>query len=90
MDLLSSLKNLVEWERLLKAADKVEDLERRIKALEARLPIAPPHETCPKCAVGRWHKATSTPSRGPFGRLGALDVTYACTACDYTETKLER
>jgi hypothetical protein len=88
INLLDSLKKLVEWQRVVAAADKVPDLERRIALLESRIGSAPKFETCPSCGVGRWHKKKSEPSR-VFGDLGGLDVTYGCNHCSYTEVKME-
>lgn len=88
INLLDSLKKLVEWQRVVAAADKVPDLERRIALLESRIGSAPKFETCPSCGVGRWRKVKSQPNR-TFGGLGGLDVTYVCTHCSYTEVKVE-
>lgn len=88
IDLLASLKKLVEWQRVVAAADKVPELERRIAALEARTPVASPFPTCGRCGVGRWQKQGAKPN-AMFGDLGGLDVTWACSSCGYTETKVE-
>lgn len=88
IDLLASLKKLVEWQRVVAAADKVPELENRIAALEARMPSAPQFPTCPSCGIGRWQKRSAKPN-ALFGDLGGLDVTWACSGCGYTETKVE-
>lgn len=88
INLLDSLKKLVEWQRVVAAADKVPELERRIALLESRIGSAPKFETCQSCGVGRWHKVKSEPSK-TFGKLGGLNVTYGCTHCSYTEVKAE-
>lgn len=87
-NLLDSLKKLVEWQRVVAAADKVPELERRIALLESKIGSGSALPTCPSCAVGRWRKVSSKPN-ATFRRLGGMDVTYGCTACSYTETKME-
>lgn len=88
MGLLESLKKLTEWQQVVAAARKVPELEARIAQLETRLGSATPLPTCPSCAVGRWRKTKSVPN-AMMGSLGAVDITYGCTACSYTETKVE-
>lgn len=88
IDLLKALKNLVEWQRVVAAAEKVPELERRLAALEARQPASPAFATCPSCGTGRWHKKSSAPDP-VMGDLGAIAVTWGCNNCAYTETKTE-
>lgn len=90
-DLLSGLQKLVEWKTVVAQAAKVPELERRIALLESRIGSgnANPHTPCPSCGIGRWHKKGSQPTRGDFAGSGALDVTWGCNHCSYTETRLE-
>jgi hypothetical protein len=88
LDLLGSLKKLVEWQRVVAAADKVSELERRLAALEARTQAAPQFATCPSCGVGRWHKQRSAKNL-QMGDLGVVDITWGCSNCAYTEVKTE-
>ena len=88
IDLLASLKKLVEWQRVVAAAEKVPELEKRIAALEARSPTKPQFPTCASCGVGRWQKKSSRPN-AVMGDMGVLDITWECSQCGYTETKTE-
>lgn len=88
VDLLGALKRLVEWQRVVAAAEKVPELERRIALLEAKISGAPQFVACPSCAVGRWRKVSSKPN-ADLGDHGVIDVTWGCDACTYTEVKTE-
>ena len=88
MGLLESLKKLAEWQQVVAAARKVPELEHRIAMLETRIGSTPQLPVCPSCAVGRWRKVKSAPNK-TFGDMGGMDVTFGCTACSYTETKIE-
>ena len=74
------------WQRLLKAADKVDELERQIKELRGDKTAGQPREACPKCGEVRIIMTGSTPNP-MFGPLGILARTYRCTACGLEETR---
>lgn len=79
---------MAEWQRVVAAAEKVDTLERRVAALEARLTAQPAHQTCPYCGVGRWRKISSAPNP-LMDDMGAIDVVWGCDQCGKQEKKLE-
>jgi hypothetical protein len=86
-DILAILDKVPVWKRVQAAPDRIDALEKRIAELEARLTRAP-GQACPSCGALEFRVTTSVPSKGPFGRLGAKDVTRGCGACSFTETDL--
>ena len=53
MGMIAEIQRALEgwstWQRLLKAADKVDELERQIKELRGDKTAGQPREACPKC-----------------------------------------
>ena len=85
-DVLAAIKATSEWKALLAASKQIPELEQRIAALEQRL--AGGGAICPSC--GKYgFMLESSKSSGPFGRLGVNSRTYRCTACGFSEDKIE-
>lgn len=79
------------WRNLKALPARVEELERRLAALEegAKAPRKSPGQPCPACGEPAYLLTNSERSKGPFGALGAMDRTYICGECGFSETKLE-
>lgn len=86
-DILAILDKIPIWKRVQAAPDRIDALEKRIAELEGRLSRAP-GQACPSCGALEYRVTNSAPSKGPFGELGAKDVTRACGACKFTDTDL--
>jgi hypothetical protein len=84
-DILAILDKVPIWKRVQAAPDRVDALERRVVELEARLARAP-GLVCPACGAYEYRVLKSVRSIGPFGDLGAKDVTRRCGACNFEET----
>jgi len=84
MNIVKFLKELPEWNELIKLPAKVKELEKRIKELES-----PSHslDECPKCKLKTFQLESSAPLKGNLGRLGAVKRVYKCTECDFSESK---
>jgi len=85
-DVLAALKTTKEWGELAATARRIPELEKRIAALEARL--AGGGSICPSCGKSTYILADSKPD-AVFGRLGASRRIYRCTACGFSEEKLD-
>lgn len=85
-DILSLLDKIPIWKRLTELPAKVEELEKRISALEER-PLLP---ICPSCGVGHVHLDRTEELGGSFRRLGAATGAsihvFKCDKCGM-ETK---
>lgn len=46
-------------------------------------------EKCPKCLKPAWKVESSKPNNTGLGQLGAIDRTYKCSECGFTETHIE-
>lgn len=74
------------------AATKVEELEKRVAELEARLKRAP-GEACPKCGALEFRVETSGPLSGTgavalLGQMGAREHKLKCGECGYTDRRV--
>lgn len=78
------LKEIPIWQELEQVPGKMQDLERRVEALEKRLETRP-GETCPKCGEHTMRLKTTGRRTGPMGVL-RFDQ-WACTACDHEEER---
>ena len=86
-DLLALLDKIPVWRRVQAAPERIDALEKRVAELEAKLSRAP-GAACPSCGAPEYRVTKSVVSAGPFGRLGAKDVTRTCGACSFTDTDL--
>jgi hypothetical protein len=86
-DILAILDKVPIWKRVQAAPDQIDALEKRVAALEAKLMRAP-GLACPSCGALEYRVTNSATSKGPFGRLGAKDVTRQCGECSFSETEL--
>ena len=87
-DLVALLDRWDVWKTVRTNAERVPELERRIKDLETRLSRAP-GEACPRCGALEFRTENVTKDTGPFSDLGAVNRHLKCGACGHTETKLE-
>jgi hypothetical protein len=84
-DLLALLDKIPIWARLRETPDRVDELEKRVKALEEKpkLPI------CEKCGVGYVRLDRTESMEGPFAALSGSGLhikVYKCDSCGM-ETK---
>lgn len=80
-DVWDMIKDRAEWKELQAAARKVPDLERRISALEARMPSAVADAVCQHCGSSDIRRTGTRPAPGPFAKLGLKEAVFLCTAC---------
>lgn len=85
-DILSLLDRIPIWKRVKELPDKVEALEKRIAAMEAKpkLPI------CEACGEGFMRRQPDEPMTGSFARLsgaGVFLMVYKCDKCAFTTRK---
>lgn len=86
-DILAILDKVPVWKRVQAAPERIDALEKRLAELEAKL-LRAPGQACPSCGALEFRVTSSAVSKGPFGRLGAKDVTRTCGACNFTDTDL--
>ena len=76
------------WKRVEDAPARIDELEKRVADLEAKLKRAP-GEACPKCEALEFRTARTEPIAGHLGRLGATYRHMECGACKHTERRTE-
>lgn len=87
-DIADLLRRWDVWKRVEAAPDRLDALEKRVAALEAAA-AAPPGARCPSCTALAYRVVKSAPTTGPFRHLGGNERTYRCSACAFSETKLD-
>ncbi|WP_417497980.1 hypothetical protein [Maricaulis sp.] len=90
-DMLSALDRWDEWKRMRATPDRVDELERRLKAVESRLTRAPGDPSlplCPICRSGRLKTIDIKPDP-QFAFAGLQIHTLKCDdeACGHSETR---
>jgi hypothetical protein len=75
--ILDLLNKWPEWKRVTEAPDRVDELERRMAALEEKLKKAP-GERCPKCGELSLRASGSGPARGAAKAAGAREHIMVC------------
>lgn len=85
-DMQKALEGWATWQRLLKAADKVDELERQIAELRGDKAAGPPRAACPKCGERRLMLTSST-SGVVFAGDGLVVDHFRCSACGHTEDR---
>ena len=83
-DILKILDNIPVWKTLGTLPKRVEELERRLAAIEAA-PKKPADPECPLCHAPM--KVTKVEPHRVFGPMGVQNHTYACTACNHKEER---
>ena len=88
-DILNALDRWPEWKRLRASPQRLDDLERRIAALEGRtLEPTADGERCPSCGRLTFFVAASRPSANPtLALVGARDHEWRCRSCEYTDLR---
>lgn len=90
MEIIDTIRKALEgwstWQRLLRAADKVDELERQIAELRGDKAAGPPREACPRCGERRFIMLSSAPDP-IFGDAGVVIRGYRCTACGLEESR---
>lgn len=87
-DIQKTLERIPVWKRLVALPDKVEKLEARIAALEAKLGDKPGRE-CPLCGEHAM-KTISTKPHPDFGFAGVKLDRLRCSACNHEEERDRR
>jgi len=85
-DVMKALERIPSWKRLQNLPTQVEELERRINALESRLNPAT-GEQCPSCRAMAFKLLRSEPAPEPWGSMGVRQDHFACSACPYTDIR---
>lgn len=84
-DVLAALDRLPLWKRLRETPDRVERLEARVAALEAKL-SGKPGMLCPVCNAPAFARVASKPDP-TFGDLGVKLDSYRCSECGHAENR---
>ncbi len=85
-DILALLEKWPSWKAIKEVPGRLDALEKRLAALEAK-PLQAPGKACPSCGQMTFRVTASRPSTTHFGQLGAMDRDYACGACGFKETR---
>ncbi|WP_128000388.1 hypothetical protein [Piscinibacter defluvii] len=82
-DVLKALERVPGWKRISGLPSEVDELKKRIAALEER--IAPASgQKCPKCGALAYRLTSSSPVDDDFADSGAMTDHYSCSSCSYT------
>ena len=70
---------------------KEENLRLREECLQAKqeLEKCTKGDLCPKCRKPAWSLQSSRP-HPTFGRMGALEKTFKCSECGYSEARMDK
>lgn len=85
-DLLALLDKIPIWRRVQEAPGRLDALEKRVAALEARLARAP-GQACPSCGAAEF-RVSATQPHPELGDFGAKNVTRTCGACSFEDVEL--
>ncbi|MBR0655773.1 hypothetical protein [Plastoroseomonas arctica] len=78
-DVLSIFSSIKDWMRLKPLPDRVDALERRLAALEARRSSSPDLLACSRC--GMRTLVVSERPHPTFGGFGMKQLTVSCPSC---------
>ncbi len=84
-DITSILKRWDEWKRIEAIPGRVDELEKRVAELEAKLRRAP-GEACPRCGALDFRVEKAEPAR-MFGAMGSRVHHLKCGSCGFTDSK---
>jgi C4-type Zn-finger protein len=87
-DILNALDRWPEWKKVKETPARVDELEKRIAALESR-PERAPGEACPKCRAYKFHVEKSAAAPGHFGQMGMRQYHWLCDECGYTDQRVD-
>ncbi|TAL89260.1 MAG: hypothetical protein EPN77_05890 [Candidimonas sp.] len=85
---METLDRIPIWKRVSALPDEVEELKKRITALEIKLAPAT-GEQCPLCKEPHFKVIESTPDP-QFSFAGVLRDTLKCSACGHSEFRQRR
>jgi predicted RNA-binding Zn-ribbon protein involved in translation (DUF1610 family) len=85
--MLAALDRWSEWKRMREAPGRIDELEKRLAALETS-PKKAPGRPCPACGEPAMRRISIAPDPGPFGDLGTKIETWRCSECGDTEEKM--
>ena len=88
-DIMKALERIPLWKRLSSVPSEIEELKKRIAALEAKLSPAK-GEQCPRCKELTFTLTETLPMPGPFQALGAMEDHFECASCGYKTKKRVR
>jgi hypothetical protein len=75
-------------EQVVVLKDENIQLREEVQALRQELTSYTKGDPCPKCKKPSWALEGSRP-HPEFGGLGALELTYTCSACGYSEKRID-
>lgn len=84
-ELVELLKRWDVWKRIEATPDRIDALEKKMAALEARLQRAP-GEACPKCGALDFRVESTTP-HPDLGDMGVSIRQCKCGACGFGEQR---
>lgn len=86
-DILALLDKIPIWKRVQETPARVDELEKKIAALEARLARAP-GEACPKCGALAMRLTETGREMGSFPMTRRTD-TWTCEDCGHSEGRTQ-
>lgn len=84
-DVMKVLERVPGWKRIAAAPDELDELKKRVAALERQLQQAG-GEVCPKCRMAAFKLISSIP-HPTFDFAGTKLDSMKCSACNYEETR---
>ncbi len=82
MDILKMLRNIPEWNDILKLPSKLKELEQRVAALEEQ---DTSFDTCPSCKKKTFKLISSKPDP-MMAEMGVVERLYRCSHCSFEES----
>ena len=83
-DILSSLDRWAEWKRMKEAPAKIDEIERRLLAIEKKLGGKYPADVCRACGA---QALRLTATLGPTTK-GLMKEEWSCNECKIHESRL--
>ncbi len=84
-ELVELLRRWDVWKRVEDTPSRIDELERRVAAIEARFSSPLPSNPCPFCQAGQMRVTGISPHQ-TFGDMGVEQQTLICDSCGKSRT----